>query len=100
MNIYNQRPPNKTGFYINESEPGETLEQSIARMMNNHEPFMDTAPIIYTKRTDGVDPFTNIRTDRFELAVENMDLASKMELAKRAEYHKIPTTESGTEAAK
>ena len=53
----------------------------------NKEPISDGAPIIYTDRKDGVKPEYDIRTDRFELAVEAMNGLHKTHLAKREERH-------------
>lgn len=62
---------------------GETIEQKINRIVNNKEPITDGAPLIYTERKAGVMPAYNIRTDRFEIAVEAMDKVTKTEIAKR-----------------
>lgn len=56
---------------VNESQEGEPLEIKIERMMNNKEPMNQPGVgVIYTERKDGVLPTYNIRTDRFEIAVE------------------------------
>ena len=44
--------------------------------------------IIYTNRKDGVQPGYNIRTDRFEVAIEASDRITQNKLAKREELHK------------
>lgn len=64
---------------------GETIEQRIDRMIYNKEPIKDAAPIIYTERAEGVKPEYDIRTDRFDLAIEAMDVANKSKLGKREE---------------
>ena len=53
------------------------------RVINNNEPIEDGAPIIYTERKDGVHAEYNIRTDRFDLAVEATDIISRDKIAKR-----------------
>lgn len=53
------------------------------RITTNKEPIKDGAPLIYTNRKDGVQPGYDIRTDRFEVAVEAMDKVAKANLAKR-----------------
>lgn len=94
---------NKTQFSINTSVEGETIEQKCERIESNKEPITDGAPIIYTERNSGVAPEYNIRTDRFEIALEAMDTVSKAETAKRKSYtekkEKSPEGESiqGTE---
>lgn len=62
---------------------GEPIENKMRRVMSNKEPITDGAPIIYTERKDGVLPGYNIRTDRFDAAIDAMDLVSKSHLAKR-----------------
>lgn len=68
---------------INNSIEGESIEDKIERILSNGEPITDTAPIIYTPRNEGVKPEYDIRTDRFELAVEAMGHVSKSQIAKR-----------------
>lgn len=75
-------------FKINASVKGEPIEQKIERIVNNKEPIgqgNDTAPIIYTERREGVRASTNIRTDRFEIAVEAADKIAKSYKARREE---------------
>ena len=78
--MYNKNTPNKTGLSVNTSFQGETIEEKIRRITNNKEPITDGAPITYTERKDGVKPEYNIRTDRWELAVDAMDTVSKQSL--------------------
>lgn len=61
---------NKTRISRNTSTEGELIEQKIERIMTLNEPITDGAPIIYTERKYGVMPEHNIRTDRFDLALE------------------------------
>lgn len=72
-----------TSLKVNTSYIGETIEQKINRIVNNKEPITDGAPLIYTDRRDGVKPETDIRTDRFEIAIEAMDHVDKAHKAKR-----------------
>ncbi|AXH75577.1 MAG: hypothetical protein [Microviridae sp.] len=81
--MYKQIKANKTTLRVNKSYEGETIEQKINRIVNNKEPIKDGAPVIYTERKDGVLPQYDIRTDRFEIAVEAMDVVTKSNLAKR-----------------
>ena len=77
-----------TSISINNSTEGERIEEKIQRITLNKEPITDGAPLIYTDRKDGVKAEMNIRTDRFELAVEAMDKVTKSHLAKREQRHK------------
>lgn len=81
--MYKRNKIKNTSLKVNTSYEGETIEQKINRIVNNKEPISDGAPQIFTERKDGVRPEFDIRTDRFELAVEAMDKVSKSKLAKR-----------------
>ena len=86
----------KTPYYrttklaINQSVQGEMLEQKIERIVNNKEPIKDGAPRIYTERKAGVQPQYDIRTDRFEVAIEATEKIAKSYKARREERHKSP----------
>lgn len=81
--MYKQIKPSTTGLKVNQSKEGETIEQKVNRIVNNKEPIKDGAPIIFTDRKDGVLPQYDIRTDRWEHAIEMTDTASKAHTAKR-----------------
>lgn len=51
--------------------------------MTLNEPIKDGAPIIYTKRSEGVRPEHDIRTDRFDIAIDAMDKTAKSYAARR-----------------
>ena len=81
--MYRKVKPSKTTLQVNNSFQGETIEVKIMRIVNNNEPIKDGAPLIYQERKDGVQPDYNIRTDRWEHAVEGMDKVTKTHLAQR-----------------
>ena len=81
--MYKQNKWNTTGFNVNESTQGETIETKVERIITLKEPIKDGAPPIYTERKDGVMPAYNIRTDRFEVAIDAMDKVTKSNMAKR-----------------
>lgn len=66
---------------------GETIEDKVHRMTVNKEPIKETmkGTEIFTERKLGVLPATNIRTDRFDVAIDGMDIVHKSTEAKRAE---------------
>jgi len=68
---------------------GETIEMKIQRIMENKEPIKDGAPLIYTDRKEGVVAAYNIRTDRWEVAAEAMDVVNKSKMAKGEEKPKM-----------
>lgn len=76
-----------TKIKVNQSVQGETIEMKIERIVNNKEPIKDGAPLIYTERKDGIQPDYDIRTDRWEHAIDAMDKVNKAKIAKRAEYY-------------
>lgn len=65
---------------------GRTLEQKIRKMIANGEPLgtgTDQAQIIFQERSAGVEAQYDIRTDRFDVAVDVADKVSKSKAAKR-----------------
>lgn len=83
--MYRKQQPDKTTLVINKSYIGETIEQKIEKMINSKEPISDATPVIYTERKDGVLPEYDIRTDRWDVAIDAMDKVSKTHIAKREE---------------
>jgi hypothetical protein len=81
--MYKKIIPPTTTLKVNNSFQGETIETKCARIMSNKEPIKDSAPITYTERKDGVIPGMNIRTDRWEHAVESMEKATKAHRTRR-----------------
>jgi hypothetical protein len=77
----------ESNIEINDSVEGETIEEKIRRILDSKEPISEGADVIYTERKDGVNPAYDVRTDRFELAVDAMDKVHKDRLAKREERH-------------
>ena len=67
----------KSSLRINNSVEGETIEMKMRRITDNKEPIKDGSPLVYTERKDGVLPAYDIRTDRFEIAIDAMDKVSK-----------------------
>lgn len=83
------------GLRVNTSVKGETIEQKIARMLSNKEPFTDNAPVLYSERKEGVLPQTDIRTDVHDLAIDAMDIRQKVHLKKRTDRHFPENTPEG-----
>lgn len=74
-----------TSISRNIAKEGEMLEQKIERILNNGEPITDGAPLMFTEKKDGVVPGYNVRTDRFEVAIEGMDKVTKSNIARSEE---------------
>lgn len=83
--MYEKPNYRQTKLAINTSVEGETLEMKMERVVNNKEPITDGAPLIYTERKDGVKRSTNIRTDRWEVAIEATDKIARSYKARREE---------------
>ena len=81
--MYRKNKPQKSQWSVNNAYEGESLEHKIKRIVNNKEPITDGAPMIYTERKDGVQKAYDIRTDRWEVAVDAMDKVTKSNLARR-----------------
>lgn len=56
---------------------GERLECKIERMTENSEPIGETAPLIYTPRKDGVIAAYDVRTDKWDIALDAMSKVNK-----------------------
>lgn len=89
--MYNtkKRKPGKTKILVNEAYEGVTIEVKVNNIVNNKEPIKDNSPIMYTERADGIPPGTDIRTDRWDIALDAMTTVSKATRAKRAERAKV-----------
>lgn len=89
IKMYNYQAPTPTSLRVNNTYVGETLEEKIRRIVENKEPIKDNAPLIYTDRSEGVKAQYDVRTDRFEIAVDAMDKVDKANKAKREERAKL-----------
>lgn len=65
-----------------ENFEGETIEDKVIRIITTNEPITDGAPLVYTEYKDGVRPEYNLRTDKFELAIEAMDKVHATNIAR------------------
>ena len=78
-----RKPFTKSNLNANCTFEGETIETKIKRILDNKEPIEQISPIIYTERKNGVEPQYDIRTDRFDIALDAMDKVTATRLAKR-----------------
>lgn len=81
--MYKKVKRNTTSMIVNKSYVAESIERRIERMVVNKEPITDSAPLIYTERKEGVKAEHDIRTDRFDIAIDAMDAVSKTFRAQR-----------------
>ena len=61
---------------------GESIETRVRKMVESGEPITDTAPLIYTEKRDGVISDYDIRSDKFDVALEALDTLGKTSIAK------------------
>ena len=87
-----------TQINVNDSYIGEPIEYKIKRIVDSKEPIGDTVQMIYTERKEGVQPAYDIRTDRFDIAIDAFDKIDKTIKAKRAEKLKTTLDEAGSGA--
>ena len=79
-----------------ETYEGETIEEKVNKILTQNEAITDGAQLNYTERKDGVKPEYDIRTDRFEHAIDAMERVTKTHLAKREE--RLKAIKGGSES--
>ena len=83
--MYTTNNPDTTTIICNECYKGESIEEKVRRITENKEPITDSSPLNYTNRKDGVNADYNIRTDRWDVAIDAMDKVNKAKIAQRDE---------------
>lgn len=81
--MYTKQSAKPTTLRVNKTYEGETMEEKVRRLMNNKEPIKDGAPVIYTERKQGILPEHDIRTDRWDIAIDGMSHVERSNTAKR-----------------
>lgn len=64
-----------------EYEEGENILTKVRRILDENEPLTDGAPLIYTPKEDGVKPEYDIRTDKWQIAINAMDRVNAYKLS-------------------
>lgn len=72
----------------NDSYEGQSIETMIAKRMTGSDVEIGGKALMYTDRKDGVLPETNIRTDRFEIAQNALDIVERNRIARREAFYK------------
>lgn len=67
---------------------GISIEEKLRKATTTNEPIENVIPEIYTERKDGVLPQYDIRTDRFDIA---LDAQNKIEASRAAQRDNKPT---------
>lgn len=81
--MYKQSNIRRTKLKINESQECNTLERKLELIMQNQDTIEAETQLIYTEKKEGVLPGYDIRTDRWELALDGLNAIDKSNAAKR-----------------
>lgn len=81
--MYKTIKPTKGSLKANKAYVGQSMEIMVQRILNNNEPINAQSIPIYQHRGDGVNPDYNIRTDRWEYAIEASDKMTQSQRATR-----------------
>ncbi len=84
----------KTNFDINESIEGQSIEEKMRQNVMSGQPIENAAPMIYTDKKDGVLPQYDIRTDRWDIALNATDKVARAQIAKTQENPGIKQVEA------
>lgn len=87
------------GISKNTATTGESIETKLKRVLETGEPIAEDCSPIFQERKAGVEAQYDIRTDRWNIAVEAMDKASRSTLAKRQEMFDKQAAEAAAKAA-
>lgn len=82
--MFRTRFPRSSNLLGAPAYEGNSLAREIEKFQEEGGEIEMGSPLLYTKKSDGVRPETNIRTDRFEMAQNRMQAAYEAENAQRA----------------
>lgn len=77
-------------------EEGENILTKIRRILDENEPLTDGAPLIYTPKEDGVKPEYDIRTDKWQIAINAMDRVNAYKLSDYTKNERNPEMKEET----
>lgn len=82
---------NRTSIIRNDSKEGLTIEVELFRISSQNEPAPERGAIemITQRRSVGVEAGNNIRTDRFDIAINAQDKVVRARIAKRDDAIKL-----------
>lgn len=78
-------------------EEGENILTKVRRILDENEPLTDGAPLIYTPKEDGVKPEFDIRTDKWQIAINAMDRVNAYKLSNYTKNGRNPEMKEETE---
>lgn len=76
-------------------EEGESILTKVRRILDENEPLTDGAPLIYTPKGDGVKPEYDIRTDKWQIAINAMDRVNAYKLSDYTKNGRNPEMKEG-----
>ena len=76
-------------------EEGENIIIKVRRILDENEPLTDGAPLIYTPKEDGVKPEYDIRTDKWQIAINAMDRVNAYKLSDYTKNGRNPEMKEG-----
>lgn len=76
-------------------EEGESILTKVRRILDENEPLTDGAPLIYTPKEDGVKPEYDIRTDKWQIAINAMDRVNAYKLTDYTKNGRNPEMKEG-----
>lgn len=80
-------------------EEGENILTKVRRILDENEPLTDGAPLIYTPKEDGVKPEFDIRTDKWQIAINAMDRVNAYKLTDYTKNGRNPETKGKPEGS-
>lgn len=83
MSFYSKKIKQTTQISCNESYEAQSLEEQIKAATIGNQKIQADGSLIFTERKKGVEPQYNIRTDRFDLALDQIEKYDKMTAAQR-----------------
>lgn len=91
---YNYRP---SQIDCQEIFEGQSIEEKLRIASTTNEPIENVMPEIYTEKKDGVLPQYDIRTDRFDIALDAQSKGEASRIAQRENKPKEEPTETKKE---
>lgn len=92
---------NRTSIRATNNEIGTHIHEKVKAIIEQGDN-MQEAPLIYTDKADGVMAGYNIRTDKWEIAIDAMDKINKVRFAKgeekRGKIVEMKTDETGNKS--
>ena len=80
-------------------EEGENIVTKVRRILDENEPLTDGAPLIYTPKEDGVKPKFDIRTNKWQIAINAMDKVNAYKLSDYTKNGRNPEMKETEEEA-